>query len=258
MPWYFYNNRGILKQEGVTDDIPIGLMTSIVSDQPVPPIPSGWLLCDGSLKTTATYPKLAAILAYPAAPGASFNLPNLDGKIPVGTSGSYPIRTTGGNNQHPHTIAGHTHSNDHTHNVTDAHQHSASHKHSFDGSSHAHNNGTYSLAAETGSTILVYETAGGSTKIVKGPGASPSHNHGVGGITGQPDGPVDTGPPNIVNSTSYLSPYTSTNVASGATDARTALLQSSASVISPVVDVLPPYLNMYYIIKAVDLSGTYL
>lgn len=47
--------------------------------------PTGWLFCDGSGQLTATYPALFAAIGYTyGGGGASFNLPDLRGRVPAG------------------------------------------------------------------------------------------------------------------------------------------------------------------------------
>ena len=247
MPWYFYNNRGILKQAGLPDALPVGLMSASVSiDNPTLSVPTGWLLCDGSVQTSATYPDLAAILAYPAAPGATFNVPNLNTRIPIGVDGTYTVGSTGGLAQHPHSINNHTHINDHAH-TTATHQHNADHKHDSDGSSHTHGNGSFKLNPETGGERHAFDTDGGDTTTAKGVGSGDSHDHGVTGSTGQPSSAL----------LSYVSTIDSSSSGGNASGNQSTSLGATTPSITGAVDTLPPYLNVYVIIKAVDLSGTY-
>lgn len=62
--------------------IPSGVIMAFGGDT----APTGWLLCDGSAVSEATYAALFAIIAYTYGNpgGGNFNLPNLKGKIPVG------------------------------------------------------------------------------------------------------------------------------------------------------------------------------
>lgn len=67
---------------------PIGAVQMFAGDNP----PNGWLLCDGRSLLIADYPELANALysqdlqayIYGAADSSHFNLPNFDGRVPVG------------------------------------------------------------------------------------------------------------------------------------------------------------------------------
>jgi microcystin-dependent protein len=95
-------------------------------------VPAGWLLCDGSSLLRATYPNLFAAIGttWGAADGTHFNLPDLRGRTPVGTSpggldGTRPsvraLGQTGGEETHTLVVAempSHVHSDfesSHTH-----------------------------------------------------------------------------------------------------------------------------------------------
>ena len=112
--------------------------------------PANWLICDGSsLATTGTYAALFAIIGYTfGGSGANFNLPNLQGRFPAGSSGVAPftLAATGGVATvtldatmipaHTHPITDHTHN----HGVTPvAHNHGdAGHNHPASGSQSPH------------------------------------------------------------------------------------------------------------------------
>ena len=247
MTWYFYNNRGILKQEGLEDPLPVGLVTAFVSDNsPSPIIPAGWLLCDGALQTSAVYPELSSILAYPAAPGATFNVPNLNTRFPVG-AGIRPLKSIGGITQHPHTIANHTHSNTHRHVMVTGHSHIGDHKHRS--GTHQHGSTNFSLAAETGSQRIADDTGAGLTLSAKGPGSGASHTHDITGVLASTTDVVADFMTTIDSDTNSVPVNSGTQAIP---------LQASASAAPTPVDKLPPYLNVYYIIKAVDFSGGYI
>lgn len=55
-----------------------------------PSAPAGWLICDGTIKNIADYPKLAAVLGtlYGGNGTTTFGLPNMQGRVPVGQSPS--------------------------------------------------------------------------------------------------------------------------------------------------------------------------
>jgi len=92
-------------------NIPSGTITMFAGSNP----PSGWLICDGSSVSYTTYPQLYFILGYTYGAGSGlgqFNLPNLQGRVPVGLSPSYPLASIGGAATHTLTInemPSHTH-----------------------------------------------------------------------------------------------------------------------------------------------------
>lgn len=77
--------------------------------------PSGFLICDGSAVSRTTYATLFGIIgtAFGAGDGTTtFNLPNLEGKFPLGTANPLTVGLTGGEADHTLTIAempAHTH-----------------------------------------------------------------------------------------------------------------------------------------------------
>lgn len=77
--------------------------------------PTGFLVCDGSAVSRATYSALFAIVGttYGVGDGSTtFNLPNMSGRFPLGkaTSGTgSTVGASGGNIDHTHTGPSHTH-----------------------------------------------------------------------------------------------------------------------------------------------------
>lgn len=72
--------------------------------------PSGYLLCNGQAVSRTTYANLFAVIGttYGAGNGSTtFNVPNLSGKLPIGTSSSHAFASTGGATTHTHSTAGH-------------------------------------------------------------------------------------------------------------------------------------------------------
>ena len=95
--------------------------------------PSGWLICNGQAVSRTTYAALYAVIGttYGAGDGSTtFNLPDLQGRVPIGASSFHAIGTSGGAEEHTLTIEelpSHTHTLDditvtsdgaHTHTVT--------------------------------------------------------------------------------------------------------------------------------------------
>jgi len=85
------------------------------------PSDSGLLLCDGSLVSSDDYPALWAIIGttFGGTGATSFAVPDLRGKVAIGSDGSHSLADTGGAETvtlttaempgHTHTDAGHTH-----------------------------------------------------------------------------------------------------------------------------------------------------
>lgn len=85
-------------------------------------VPSGYLLCDGSAISRETYAALFSVIGTIYGAGddnTTFNLPSMDGRVPVGVSPSYALGSSGGAESvtldstkvpnHYHVIPQHTH-----------------------------------------------------------------------------------------------------------------------------------------------------
>jgi len=70
---------------GVAGLVPVGAMVLWMGASP----PTGWLLCDGSTYSSATYPRLYEVLG-------STTLPDLRGRVPVGKAASGTFATLAG------------------------------------------------------------------------------------------------------------------------------------------------------------------
>jgi microcystin-dependent protein len=89
---------------------------------PTASAPSGWLICNGTAVSRTTYATLYGVIGttFGAGDGSTtFNLPNYQGNVPLGASGTYPLASTGGSADaivvsHTHTATvtdiGHSHS----------------------------------------------------------------------------------------------------------------------------------------------------
>ncbi len=76
--------------------------------------PKGYALCNGQTMAINQNQALFAVLGttYGGNGISTFALPNLQGRVPVGYSGDYPIGTVGGQDSHtllPTEVPGHTH-----------------------------------------------------------------------------------------------------------------------------------------------------
>lgn len=104
--------------------VPVGCMMM----WPTAVAPGGWLICNGSQVSAATYPGLAALLG---SSGGNVTLPSLGGRMPVGADGTHALGATGGEETHTLTPAEAAIRN-HTHGGTTASENSSlSHSHSF-------------------------------------------------------------------------------------------------------------------------------
>lgn len=87
-------------------------------------VPEGFLVCDGSAVSRSDYSDLFDVIGvtYGAGDGSmTFNLPNLSGKVALGTSQNYAEGRTGGEEshsltsteiaEHAHEVPSHTHAN---------------------------------------------------------------------------------------------------------------------------------------------------
>jgi microcystin-dependent protein len=127
--------------------------------------PTGYLLCDGTAVSRATYAALFAVIstAYGVGDGSTtFNVPDLRGKFPLGkaTAGTgSSLAGTGGAIDHTHTGPSHTHS------VTTS-------NHTHTGGSHAH---TATISGGTGTPSATFDVqpAPGT------PGPTGTHTHAV-------------------------------------------------------------------------------
>lgn len=158
---------------------PIGAMMPFAGSVSTPP--TGWLSCDGSAVSRTTYAVLYAVVGttYGAGNGTTtFNLPNLQNRVPVGSGSSYTRGQTGGTSTVTLTDSqmpshGHSLSVSGSTNSAGSHSHGGStdsdggHSHSGDG------------GAGSRSDLLA---SGGSNAATPGTGSTSSagsHNHGL-------------------------------------------------------------------------------
>lgn len=147
--------------DGVTSSVQTQIDTNtptgMISIHSASVAPTGWLLCDGTSHSTTTYANLFSTIGYTfGGSGASFNVPNLKGRIVVGIDAAQTefdtLGEAGGNMTHQHTSSNsgststaHNHAidppstassgaGDHGHNLT-AHSHYSDHSHYAD---HSH------------------------------------------------------------------------------------------------------------------------
>ena len=178
--------------------------------------PEGWLICDGSVISEATYPDLYALLGVTY--GGAGKLPDLRGKSITGQGGSTPtLGSSAGAATHGHTGSALP---THDHGVSAATTSSVAHSHAVDvpsttsgsAGAHTHSTGNNNASADvaSGSTITVASAfhshtanSNGSHTHSVNPGsfnsASASHSHTVTpNIT-----PISAGTPVVGSTSSY-------------------------------------------------------
>jgi microcystin-dependent protein len=184
---------------------------------------TGWLLCNGAVITSGTYPALVAELgtAYnqpgDSLPVGSVRLPNLQQKFPLGraATGTYStIGLRGGAMDHIHNMGGHTHTMAHTHDMQShfhayPHQHAIQHQHLME---HTH---TVSMGTSGPSSPFV-----GAADAAGGPGwtvPTASHLHTFSGSTSGVQGgfPVGSDTRYTDRSTTDFSDFPTTNGTNG-------------------------------------------
>jgi microcystin-dependent protein len=128
--------------------IPSGTVLSYVANLP----PNGWLICDGSEVSRQIYSKLFNVIGETYGAGdteTTFNLPNLIGRVIIGTSDSYDLGDMGGSETHTLTtneMPSHTHTptlgsaGEHTHTGTTSTD--GSHAHTYQDVAYTENGGS--------------------------------------------------------------------------------------------------------------------
>jgi microcystin-dependent protein len=122
--------------------------------------PDGYLLCNGQSVSTGAYPALFAAIGYTyGGSGSSFNIPNLQNRVPVGKGTDTEFDTlgeTGGSKTHILTVdevPSHTH-------IQDAHNHNQnSHTHTFSGTTTTDGNHSHSPAGSNTDGFVAHNTA---------------------------------------------------------------------------------------------------
>lgn len=144
-------------------------------------VPTGWFLCDGSGKSTTTYDDLFDLIGYTyGGTGASFNVPDMRNRLPVGVGGSGWIGAEGENEGE--LVADRTIR--HTHGDGDLTA-------TESGSGHTHNlniaDPNLNTADNTPTTGAAKRLTGGEHHTHSGSTANSTgsqHTHGIDGTTG--------------------------------------------------------------------------
>lgn len=119
-----HNDDGTLVQEPAAEISDLGLAVGTIVPYAGSSVPTGWLLCDGTAVSRATYSTLFGILSttFGVGDGATtFNLPDIRQRFPLGKAASgtgSTLGSTGGTIDHLHTGPSHTHTGpSHTHSI---------------------------------------------------------------------------------------------------------------------------------------------
>jgi microcystin-dependent protein len=241
---------------------PIGLApTGTITMYGAATPPGGWLICDGSAVSRTAFSNLFSIISttYGTGDGSStFNLPNLQGRFPLGLGPTHPLASIGGEEMHAltvaelaahaHTLSTHTHTmGNHTHLGVN-HLHDLQ-NHTHPGADHAHymQNHThgYSVVNQVGAGTGWNLATGGGFWIANvatntgGPSVPTTATADRGLTTGGPS-PNNTGPADRDLTTSGPS----TNTTSGPSIDSTGTVGSGAAHQN-----MPPYQTVNYIIK---------
>jgi microcystin-dependent protein len=202
--------------------VPTGLVTPWAG----PGAPSGWLLCNDTPVSRATYANLFDVIGTTYGDGdgsTTFNVPNMANRFPVGTGGGYVRGWTIGSSTHSHSIPAHTHTlPGHTHSIP-------SHEHGLGSDGHA-------LITFDEGDIFMRRTSN-----TRNWDATRRTNHA---------GPLDMGPSTaqistgaeLAGSTQFSGPWTSGSGGAGSTGAGGENTTGSGSS-------LPPALALNFIIK---------
>ena len=174
--------------------------------------PAGYLLCDGSQVSRSTYSALFAILStiYGAGNGSStFNLPNLQSRMPIGKSGTYALGATGGDTTDSFTPSGTIATTVYNHTLTLAQIPSHSHFSSNSGNGFPNlvqNNSALTMTSKSNGGLgnNDYQLVGVSAQANQSPtsnsGSGGAHNHSAQSFFTGSGGTVDV-----------LNPYLSLN-----------------------------------------------
>jgi microcystin-dependent protein len=110
-----HNDDGTLIQEAPTQASELGIPVGTIIPFAGAGLPAGWLRCDGTAYSRATYSTLYTAIgtAWGVGDGATtFNVPDLRQRFPLGVAASgtgATLGATGGSIDHTHTGPSHTH-----------------------------------------------------------------------------------------------------------------------------------------------------
>ena len=99
---YILGTKAELKSD-ILKAVPIGTIVMWPTNVP----PEGWLLCNGATVSRAAYAELFKVLGTSVGnPGSNaFKIPDLTGRVPLGTSNTHNLHSTGGSETHTLTVS---------------------------------------------------------------------------------------------------------------------------------------------------------
>lgn len=227
--------------------LPVGVMLPFCGQVS----PAGqWALCNGATLTTAGYPKLYAVLGYRyGGSGATFMLPNMAGRVPVGmdttqtefsatgkSGGSFtvPLVQHAHAMPHTHTVPTHTHEHPHTHKIDHNH---GSFNTAVD-AEHAHTGRFLSIAHDgivfTQVFVTSTQSQTGTANLQSGLALDGKHAHAI-------------DMPNFVGNSGAVSEATTAANVAASTGAVSTPNTANAGVAAP--ELQPPFVVINYIVR---------
>lgn len=243
---------------------PIGHVVPFAGTTP----PAGWLLCNGSAISRTTYALLFATIGvtYGAGNGTTtFNLPDTQGRVILGVSGTHALGSTGGSetaaglaHTHPGSHShGHAHTHSHAHTGA-LHTHPGSHSHGMSNHNHLvdidHNHPNQASAA--GASAEAPNSINHGTTLTVTPTNPAGHTHPVDiaalgstpiGSGNQSSGGNSTQADSNVFAASF-SGNTGTDASAASTGTTDPDSNAPAASYSGAINTLPPFIAMNHIV----------
>lgn len=277
-----------LSAAGLDAVLPPGLIMAWATNSPA--FPAGWLPCNGAALSRTTYVKLFNAIGTTwgngDGSGTTFSLPNLQGRVLVGSGGAYPFASVGGQPSvagpaHTHT-GSHSHGmNSHTHGLNNHTHTPGTHTHDLNAHTHGLSDHAHTLAAHTHAVDLDHNhaaaaaaataTATAANSILNGTGASTgvpaaTHTHPVdlpalGGTPKTSDGPAPSNTSVLTGASTLPTPAGAVTAGPSAASTggntgdtavatgNTALDSSAPAASASTIETLQPYAVATYVIR---------
>jgi microcystin-dependent protein len=151
--------RGSIGPTGSTGAAGAGIAVGMLGNFPKSTLPSGWLNCDGSTKSIATYPDLAAYLGtdYGGNGTTTFGLPSYAGRVMVGFDSTQSEFDSMGEAGGANTVV-----------LTTSTMPTHTHSHTLAAPNHTHNLQHYHTNATPGWSIVSNRSGGAGAGIYSG------------------------------------------------------------------------------------------